>query len=115
MDDIGVHLAKRGAALARSFGRGLVKSMPGLMNGLSIVGTAAMLWVGGGIIVHGLEHFGLDTLPHLIEKLAGQARRAPAIGAVAGWSTFAACSAAVGLAIGGVVVGGVHIVAKAKH
>jgi predicted DNA repair protein MutK len=115
MDDIGVHLAQRGSALNRAFGRALVKSMPGLMNALSVVGTAAMLWVGGGIIVHGLEHFGLDTLPHFIEHLAGLARQAPAIGAVAGWSTFAACAAAVGLAIGGIVVAGVHVVTKGKH
>jgi predicted DNA repair protein MutK len=115
MDDIGVHLARRGSALAQAFGRGLVKAMPYLLNGLSIVGTAAMLWVGGGIIVHGLEHFGLDTLPHFIEKLSDVARQAPAIGAVAGWSTFAACAAAVGLAIGGMIVAGVHVVAKGKH
>jgi hypothetical protein len=115
MDDIGVHLAERRSALANSFGRALVKSMPHLLSGLSIVGTAAMLWVGGGIIVHGLEHFGLDTLPHLIEKLAEIAHRAPAIGAVAGWSTFAACAAAVGFAIGGMIVAGVHVVAKPKH
>lgn len=115
MDDIGVHLARRGSALANSFGRALVKSMPHLLNGLSIVGTAAMLWVGGGIIVHGLEHFGLDTLPHFIETLAGFARQAPAVGAVAGWSTFAACAAAVGFAIGGAIVAGVHVVAKGKH
>lgn len=115
MDDIGVHLAQRGSALNRAFGRALVKSMPGLMNALSIIGTAAMLWVGGGIIVHGLEHFGLDTLPHFIEHLAGLARQAPAIGAVVGWATFAACAAAVGLAIGGIVVAGVHFVTKGKH
>jgi uncharacterized protein len=115
MDDIGVHLAQRGSAVARAFGRGLVKAMPHLMNTLSIVGTVAMLWVGGGIIVHGLEHFGLDTLPHFIEKLSHIAGQVPAIGAVAGWSTFAACAAAVGLAIGGMIVAGVHVVAKGKH
>ena len=115
MDDIGVHLARRGSAFVQTFGRGLVKAMPHLLNGLSIVGTAAMLWVGGGIIVHGLEHFGLDTVPHFIEKLSDVARQAPAIGAVAGWSTFAACAAAVGLAIGGMIVAGVHVVAKGKH
>ncbi len=72
MDDVGVHLAKRGSALARGVGRGLVKSMPHLMQGLSVVGTAAMLWVGGGIIVHGLEHFHLTPVPHFIETLLGE-------------------------------------------
>jgi len=115
MDDIGVHLAKRQSSLANSFGRGLVKSMPYLLSTLGIVGTAAMLWVGGGIIVHGLEHFHIDTLPHLIEQVADRARQAPAIGAIAGWFTFAALSAVVGLVIGGVIVAIVHVVTKGKH
>jgi predicted DNA repair protein MutK len=115
MDDIGVHLAKRSSSLANSFGRGLVKSMPHLMNALSVIGTAAMLWVGGGIIVHGLEHFGLNTLPHLIEKFSERAEHIPGIGAVAAWLTFATCAAAVGFVIGGVVVSIVHLVAKRKH
>ncbi len=115
MDDVGVHLAQRPSAFANSFGRGLVKSMPHLMNVLSLVGTAAMLWVGGGIIVHGLEHFHLDTVPHVIEKLSKLAEQAPALGGVAGWLTFAACSAVVGFIIGGVIVAVVHLVAKGKH
>lgn len=115
MDDIGIHLAQRASTVASAFGRGLVKAMPYLLHTLGIVGTAAMLWVGGGIIVHGLEHFGLDTVPHFIEHLSALARQAPAVGAVAGWSTFAACAAAVGLAIGGTIVAGVHVVAKGKH
>jgi predicted DNA repair protein MutK len=115
MDDIGVHLAQRSSAVARSFGRGLVKAMPHLLNGLSIVGTAAMLWVGGGIIVHGLEHFGLSTIPHFIEGLSEMAEHAPAMGAVAGWLTFAVCAAAVGFVIGGIIVVIVHLVAKPKH
>jgi predicted DNA repair protein MutK len=114
MDDVGVHLAQRRTALARAFGRALVKSMPYLMNGLSLVGTAAMLWVGGGIIVHGLEHFGFDTVPHFIEELSELAHHAPALGAVAGWLTFAACSAVVGFAIGGVIVAVVHVAHSAR-
>jgi predicted DNA repair protein MutK len=115
MDDIGVHLAQRTSTVASAFGRGLVKAMPHLLNTLGIVGTVAMLWVGGGIIVHGLEHFGLDTLPHFIEKLSELAHQVPAVGGVAAWTTFAACAAAVGLAIGSTIVAGVHVVAKGKH
>lgn len=115
MDDVGVHLAQRGSAFASSFGRGLVKAMPHLMKALSFVGTAAMLWVGGGIIVHGLEHFHWNTVPHLIEQLSQIAQHAPAFGAVAGWLTFAACAAAVGFVIGGAIVAVVHVVAKPKH
>jgi uncharacterized protein len=115
MDDIGVHLAERRSTIASSCGRALVKSMPYLLEGLSFVGTAAMLWVGGGIIVHGLEHFGLNTAPHSIESLARLAERIPGVGAAAGWVTFAAGAAVVGLIVGGVIVFGVHLVAKRKH
>jgi predicted DNA repair protein MutK len=115
MDDIGVHLAQRRSALASSFGRGLVKSMPHLLQGLTVVGTAAMLWVGGGIIVHGLEHFGLNAVPHLIENLAAKTEHLPGIGAAAAWLTFAACAAAVGFVIGSVIVAAMHWVTKRKH
>src|SRR5687767_7491024 len=70
MDDVGVHLAQRSSTAIAGFGRGLVKAMPHLLKVLSFVGTAAMLWVGGGIIVHGLEHFHWTPIPHWIEGLA---------------------------------------------
>jgi predicted DNA repair protein MutK len=50
MDDIGVHLAERSSSAVSAFGRGLVKAMPQLLKGLAFIGTAAMLWVGGGIM-----------------------------------------------------------------
>ena len=115
MDDIGVHLAQRRSAAAGAFGRGLVKSMPHLLKMLSFVGTAAMLWVGGGILVHGLEHFGLNAVPHFIEHLSDLATHLPGPGAVAGWLTFAAGSAVVGFIVGGAIVPLVHVFAKRKH
>lgn len=115
MDDVGLHLAQRQSPAATSVGRTLVKSMPHLMKGLSLIGTAAMLWVGGGIIVHGLEHFGLDAVPHFIEALSHGAERAPALGAVAGWLTFATAAAAVGFVIGGVIVAVLHMIPGRKH
>jgi predicted DNA repair protein MutK len=115
MDDIGVHLAQRRSSVARSCGRALVKSMPYLLEGLSFVGTAAMLWVGGAILVHGLEHFGLNTASHSIESLSHMAERIPWVGAAAGWVAFAAGAAVVGLIVGGVIVSGVHLVARRKH
>jgi predicted DNA repair protein MutK len=115
MDDIGVHLAQRESATTTSFGRALVKSMPHLLKGLSFIGTAAMLWVGGGIIVHGLEHFGLSTVPHAIEKLSESVAHMTALGGIAAWLTFAACAAALGFVVGGVIVAIEHAVAKRKH
>ena len=115
MDDIGLHLAERRAALTSSLGRGMVISMPHLLKGLAFIGTAAMLWVGGGIVVHGLEHFGWNTLPHIVHELSAKAEHMPSFGAVAGWLTFAAGSAVVGFVLGSVIVAIVHFLPKRKH
>ena len=71
MDDIGLFLARNARLGAtRAFGRGLVVAMPRLMTALSTIGTAAMLWVGGSIVIHGLEELGLVWLGHQIHDLA---------------------------------------------
>jgi predicted DNA repair protein MutK len=115
MDDIGIHLAKRSSSLVSSFGRGLVKSMPYVLKGLTTIGTAAMLWVGGGIIVHGLKDFGRNMVPNLIEQFSTQAKHMPGAGVVASWLTTAACSAVVGFVVGGVIVSIVHFIPRRKH
>jgi predicted DNA repair protein MutK len=114
MDDIGLHLAERKNAGTRALGRGLVKAMPVMMDGLSKIGTAAMLWVGGGILVHGLHHFHIDLIPNLVEGFAHWAGAVPGIGAVTGWLATAAASAVVGLIVGGVIVAVMHFVPKRK-
>ena len=115
MDDIGLHMAKGRKASLRAVGRGLVKGMPYLLEGLTFVGTAAMLWVGGGIIVHGLEQYHLGFVPGLVEAGKHWAGQAPMIGAFTGWLAFATGSAVVGLIVGGVVVGGLHLVPRKGH
>ena len=71
MDDLGLAMANRGRlSPTRALGRGLVKGMPGFLRGLTIVGTAAMLWVGGSIIVHGLEVMGVAGPAHVIHDAA---------------------------------------------
>jgi predicted DNA repair protein MutK len=114
MDDIGLHLAQRSNAGARALGRGLVKAMPITMEALTVIGTAAMLWVGGGIIVHGLEHFHLTPVPHWVEAASHWAGQVPGVGAVTGWLAMAAGSAVVGLIVGGVIVGVVHLIPRKK-
>lgn len=114
MDDIGVHLAQRESKMTTAFGRALVKSMPHLLKALAFIGTAAMLWVGGGIIVHGLEHFDLNLVPHFIEHFSESVAHAVGLGGVAEWVTFAICSAIVGLVVGGVIVAIEHAVAKRR-
>jgi len=71
MDDLGLAMANRGRlSPTRALGRGLVKGMPGFLRGLTIVGTAAMLWVGGSIIVHGLEVMGVAGPAHVVHDAA---------------------------------------------
>lgn len=70
-DDIGLAMAAGArTGLGRATGRGILIAMPYVMQTLSVVGTAAMIWVGGGIVIHGLESFGLGELGHGIEALA---------------------------------------------
>ena len=87
------------------FGRGLVRGMPYLLKVLSVVGTAAMVWVGGGIIIHGLENYGFPALGHAIHDVAAAAGHAvPVAGAAVEWLVAAAASGAFGLFVGAALV-----------
>ena len=113
MDDIGLHLAERSSATARAVGNGLVHAMPVLMTILSAVGTAAMLWVGGGLIVHGLHEFHWDLIPGTIHHAAESAAHGvPAIGSAIDWIVNAIGAGIVGLIIGGVIVAAMHLFKK---
>jgi predicted DNA repair protein MutK len=115
MDDIGLVLAQRPNGGVRALGRGLVKGMPVVMSALSVIGTAAMLWVGGGILVHGTHTLGLHwpavPIEHLAHAVSGMFGP---LGAAAGWLTTALASAIVGLIVGGVVVLVVHQVGRLR-
>ena len=103
MDDIGLHMAtNRKTAVARGFGRGLVAGMPVLMTLLSTVGTAAMLWVGGSIVLHGLEVTHLWAWPYAtIHHIAEAAAHAvPAAADFVAWAVQAAIDGVLGLGLG---------------
>jgi uncharacterized protein len=105
-DDVGVFLARTGrSAATRGFGRLLVSGMPWLLKALSLVGMLAMLWVGGGIVIHGLAQYGFAWPEHAIGNI-GQAIGAamPAGSAIVEWLVGATASGLVGLAIGALVV-----------
>jgi predicted DNA repair protein MutK len=105
-DDIGLHMAERGRfSLTRNIGLGIVKAMPGFLNLLTMVGTAAMLWVGGSIIIHGLEVLGYGWLGHHIHDIAAAAGAAvpQARGAVE-WIAKAAMDGVFGLAVGAALI-----------
>jgi predicted DNA repair protein MutK len=93
------------APLTQGLGRGLVKGMPAFLKLLSIVGTAAMVWVGGGIIVHGLEAYGLGGLAHAIHGAALAVGGAvPPMAAAVVWIVEAAAAGLVGLVLGGLLI-----------
>jgi len=107
MDDLGLRMVERGRlGLTRTIGGGLVKGMPTFMKTLTIVGTAAMLWVGGNIVVHGLHDLGwhpiYDFVHHWSEVVAHGVGEAWA--GAAGWATTAALDGVFGLAWGIVLI-----------
>jgi uncharacterized protein len=105
MDDIGLHLAGTSSAVLRVIGRALVRGMPKLLALLSAVGTAAMIWVGGGIILHGIEQFGFTALPHFVHHMAEQAGHgSPVAGGAVEWLVGAIGSGIFGVIIGAVIV-----------
>ena len=100
MDDIGLHLAKRRLGATRALGRALVQAMPKVLAALTIIGTAAMLWVGGQIIVHSAgmhpaEWIGLHE-------------------GAAAWLADVVICGSIGLVLGSVIAGAVHLVTGAK-
>jgi len=105
MDDIGLHLVeKRHSVAERALGGFLLRAMPVLLAGLSSLGTIAMLWVGGGILLHGSHELGwhgpsdmAHGVQHAVEVATGS------LGSVLGWLGYALSSALAGLVSGAVV------------
>ena len=115
MDDIGLHLAERPSRAARAFGRGLVKAMPAVMSGLSTIGTVAMLWVGGGILLHGSHTLGLAWPAEPVEHLAHAVATALGpVGPVAVWLTTAVISGVIGVVVGGLIALVLHHAMRLK-
>lgn len=113
LDDIGLRLAQSGTGATRSLGQGLVKGTPKLLSALSVIGTAAMLWVGGHIILDGLSKFGLDKPAHTLHDLAHNISHNLTFGAGAvNWLVETLGSALVGVLLGGVIVAVMHFVPK---
>jgi predicted DNA repair protein MutK len=109
MDDVGLRLAQTREGLAASFGSGLVRAMPVVMSVLSTVGIAAMLWVGGHILLVGLDELGVSALYDLVHHVEEDVDDAlGAVGGVGAWLTNTAASAVLGLVVGAIVVAVMH-------
>jgi len=105
-DDLGLALAETApessaAAPLRVTGRAIVHAMPYLLGALAAIGTAAMIWVGGGIILHGLEEYGLGWPAHALHDAgAAVARSAPIAKPMIAWLVEAAGAGVVGFCVG---------------
>jgi uncharacterized protein len=113
MDDVGLVLSQRASSVAQGVGRGLLRAMPWLLRTLSVVGVAAMLWVGGHILLVGVDDLGWHwpyELVHHAEEAVHDA--VSTLGGVLGWVTNTVASAVVGLAVGAVAVAVMHLVPR---
>lgn len=110
-DDFGLHLAQKRGALA-GLGRGIVRFMPGFMAALMVVGTAAMTWVGGQIVVHGLHELGMhQPYAWISATAASAAAMVPAgLSGIAAWATTAFFDGIFGLILGMIVIPVAHYV-----
>ena len=113
MDDIGLSLAQRTSRFAQKVGRGLVAAMPKLLAALSAIGTVAMLWVGGHILLVGTDDVGWHApygLVHHAEQFVHHA--AKGVGGLLAWLVNTAASAVVGLMVGAVIVAIVNVLRR---
>ena len=108
MDDIGLHMAQKEKPGTQKFGRFLVKAMPKLLGGLTVIGTFAMLWVGGHIILVGTDELGLHILYDFVHRLEEPVAAVAGVGGFLGWLVNTFFSLILG-AIWGSIVAGIAI------
>jgi predicted DNA repair protein MutK len=104
-DDVGLAMAKTSSSALQVIGRGLVVGMPIFLKMLAAVGTAAMLWVGGSILVHGMAELGFATPEHIIHDATVAVVSAVSIApALIGWLVTSALQALLAIVVGAVTV-----------
>ena len=104
MDDVGLRMVQSGKPSAAKFGRGLVEGMPKLLALLSTVGTAAMVWVGGHILIVGADELGWGGPYDLVHSLEDPVHDITGVGGILAWLVNTVASGLVGLAVGIAVV-----------
>ena len=109
MDDVGLNLASRSSRQAQALGRFLVAAMPKVLAILSTVGIFAMLWVGGHIILVGIDELGWHAPYSLVHSLEGLVVGIAGVGATLAWIVNTLCSLVLGTAWGLVIAGVLHL------
>ncbi|GLE50642.1 DUF808 domain-containing protein [Mycobacterium montefiorense] len=116
MDDVGLHLTSTGSRIGQRLGRGLVAAMPRLLSALSATGMVAMLWVGGHILLDGVDHLGWHAprgLVHHGEHQVGLA--VDSVGGALAWLLNAGVSTAIGLIVGFAGFAVVQLLSRARR
>ncbi len=106
IDDVGLYLTRQASTAKQAFGRFLLRFVPKLLTALSVIGTLAMLWVGGGIIVHGTHEVGFHAIYDIIHGAEYAVKGAA--GGVLGWLTYASLCAVLGLVLGAIIAFVLH-------
>jgi uncharacterized protein len=104
MDDVGLRMAQSSSPSAQRIGRGLVIGMPRLLAVLSVVGTAAMVWVGGHILLVGAAELGWHTPYDIVHDIEEPVHDVAGVGGVLAWLANTLASAIVGLVVGALAV-----------
>ena len=122
MDDFGLRLAKGAThpddnlpGPADNIGRGIVRVMPKVFNAIGVVGTVAMLWVGGHLVIENLAKVGVEVFHNIVSTIEHALASG---GGFLGWLVETACAAVFGIVLGslitGVVVGVSHLFRRGR-
>lgn len=122
MDDFGLRLAKGAThpddnrpGPADNIGRGIVRVMPKVFNAIGVVGTIAMLWVGGHLVIENLAKVGVEVFHNVVSTIEHALASG---GGFLGWLVETACAAVFGIVLGslitGVVVGVSHLFRRGR-
>ena len=114
LDDLGLHLAATGPGAAAATGRLLVRSMPVVLAVLSTVGIAAMLWIGGHILLVGVDDLGWHAPYELVHHAEEAFHEVAGIGGLLAWLANTLASALIGLVVGAVTVAALHLLPRRK-
>lgn len=113
MDDIGLHLTTKDSPRSKRFGELLVRGMPAVLAAITLIGTIAMLWVGGHIMLQGAYDLGWHAPYDLVHTLEHPFAEIAVVGGFLAWLVNTLCSAIVGIVWGLLVMAIVHPLLKA--
>ncbi len=115
MDDVGLRMVETGRPAPARIGRALVSAMPKVLTLLSTVGTAAMVWVGGHILLAGAAELGWTGPYDVVHAIEEPVHGVAAVGGILGWLVETAASALLGLVVGAAVVVGAAMVGRVRR